>query len=144
MARAGLLAGGSALLAVSCSSSAYGGAILYGGVPPPCPDVTLSSPCGFVSIATTCAGSATSCDPAPPSVGAFGSTCKVTRIGADCTVTVTLGDGTSHTVPVTVGPGGGRCANMVVVVSPATPVDLASATCALPVVDAGEDSGDGG
>lgn len=98
----------SASTAVALAScSAYG----HPGVPS-CNDlVTLDSPCGFLSETTTCAGTKTC------KANMNDHTCTFGPMTASCTITVVLGDGTSHTVAVTVQPAPASCVSASVVVS---------------------------
>lgn len=76
---------------------------------------------------STCTGATPSCDDAGNT-----ETCAVGPIGSNCTITVVLGDGTTHDVAVTVGVDNTDfCHNVTTVVSPAND-DFASATCAPP------------
>jgi hypothetical protein len=113
-------------------------AAFYGAVY--CPDtVDLSSPCGFVSVTSTCAGATPTCGS-----NTLNATCTVGPIQANCTVTVVLGDGTTHTVPVTLATDVG-CGDASTVASPPGTTDFASARCqAMPPSDAGDAADDGG
>ncbi len=122
MSRAALLAGAGMLVA-DCGSQAT----FYGACPPD--SVTVSAPCGFQSITTTCAGASATCTDKP---------CSVVPISGNCNVVVVLGNGTSHTIAVTVStcPFG----NNTLVPSPES-TDLSSTTCS--ASDAGLLFGDG-
>ena len=110
MSRGALLAGGAAVAFVaSCSSASYG----------QCPtEVSLTSPCGITLVETTCLGGLPACASADGSVF---TSCSVVPTTDQCTISVMLGDGTQHTVPV----DGKGC------VSPGF-VDFASSTCVPP------------
>jgi hypothetical protein len=98
--------GASIVAAVSCGG-AYG----------QCPImVDLESPCGFSLIETTCSGGLPQC-----TTSSGGVSCTLIRPDARCLIAVQLGDGTQHTVTVTVD----GC------VSPGF-VSFASPTCTLP------------
>ena len=131
VSRAMMFAGASALAGAACFSAqpAYGTCF----VPT---EVTLDSPCGFVSVSTTCAGTTKTCGP---------TTCTIGPMTASCSIDVTLGDGTQHTVPVTVGTvsPGGFCGNQsfTAVTSDPNP-SFASPTCVTPPPDAGSDASD--
>jgi len=115
---------GSATLAVICDACGSGET-----AGPDCgaPFVELSSPCGFSSVTTTCAGGPARCEDSGAEY------CGIGPVTSDCGVTVTLGDETTHTFPVTVGPD--RCAgNSLIVTSPG----VINLTCA--PTDAGPDA----
>jgi len=99
-------------------------------------EVEITSLCGFASVTTTtCSGSITFPNE---------QSCKVGPITASCTVNVTLGDGTEHTIAVTFGSEqpGGFCGNQTFTgVTSSNPVVFSTATCSgLP--DAGPDAAD--
>jgi hypothetical protein len=110
----------STLLAVICGC---------GGddVVPVCPEaVGLWSPCGFVSVTTTCTGGPGACESF-----ANGTSCSIGPVTSDCTVTVVLGDGTTHDVSVTVAAASGCTVD--VVTDPSQ--GFASPTCTTPDTD---------
>jgi hypothetical protein len=103
-------------------------------VEPVCPQgVGLWSPCGFSSITTTCSGGPAACQSFTN-----GTSCSIGPVTGNCTVTVMLGDGTTHDVSVTVAETA-PCGSVDVVTNPSQ--GFASPTCVVP--DAGSDaSGD--
>ncbi len=128
VSRAALLGSAGMLALADCSAAA-----LYGVCPPP--DVSIEAPCGFLAVTTTCAG-------VTPLCASDQGSCIIGPItnSNNCTVSVLLGDHTTHTVAVTVS----RCPieSDTLTVSPEF-TDLTSTTCqALP--DAGVGFGDGG
>ena len=99
---------------------------MYGCCCPPPPNVTLESPCGFTVVTTTCAGT----------VAHQGTTdVSVDGITASCSINVTLGDGTAHTVAVTFGtttPGGFCGSQTFQTVTSSNFVNVDSPTCTSP------------
>ena len=94
----------------------------------------LGSPCGIKSMTTDCPAPTMSCDPKPMAA------CTVGPVTADCSVTVVLGDGTSHTFPVTVDEKQGCIGKVIVSPEPS----FYSSTCQppAPTFDASPDAND--
>jgi hypothetical protein len=86
--------------------------------------VRLTSPCGFSNITSTCEHAKVSCST---------EECSLAPIDANCTIAVTLGDGTTEVVHVTVGPNNGAfCRGQVAVVATDNGPDFTSLTCQPP------------
>ncbi len=94
----------------------------YGTCPPD--SIQVTAPCGIQSVTTTCTGATSQCS---------ARTCSIGPIASDCTVTVVLGDGTSHPIDVTVMSNAGNAFCSAQTVSVASPdfTDLSSASCEL-------------
>ena len=124
--RSVLLGGAGAIMAAAgCGSPP---AALYGACPPDSVDIFAA--CGIQSISSTCTGATPTCS---------GGNCSVGPITSACTISVVLGDGTTHTISAAVAEGLAFCAKGQLSATPES-VNLTSASCAGPTLDGGTDA----
>lgn len=114
VSRSVLLGAGAILAAAGCSSQGA----LYGTCPPD--SVEIFAACGIQNVSSTCAGATSTCS---------GDSCSVGPIASACTISVVLGDGTTHAVSVTAEQGDAFCAKGQLSASPES-VNLSSTSCA--------------
>jgi hypothetical protein len=116
-----------AIATLACTSSGSG--------PPMCgaPAFSFWSPCGFENVTTTCAGGPPDCF--TQDTEGF---CDLGTVMSNCTVSVVLGDGTSHDFSITVAQSSDPACNGQLVVTSLAP-NFTSPTCMPP--DAGPDTG---
>jgi hypothetical protein len=124
MSRAVLLTSASTMLATS-SCGAY-------GAPAYCPvEISLYAPCGLTDISSTCSNATTECQ----RVDGIASTCQLGPVLESCVVTAVLGDGTTHSVSITLG-SSSRCAIPVIVAigdaGGSADISFTSPTCETP------------